>query len=541
MLIKIASLLFVFFISSVPAHSAGFNISSGDVAGLIAAINTANSNGEENAINLGPGTYSLTSVDNSPSTFGGNGLPIITGTMIINGQSAETTTIERNSGAPRFGIFQVESGGNLSLDRITIRGGNVFGPGGAGGISNGGILTITESVIDNNVNDGMGGGGIRNTGTLTILQSFITNNLGFFDAGGILSTGTATITNSTIAHNRSEGAGGVNNGLFASPGPMLPDATMTITNSTISNNQGDGSGGIANFGTMRIANSSIASNLNRFDDAPGGIGNFFLSGGLIITNSTIAGNVAGLGFRAVLSGIGNFSGPIVLRNTIVDQCSGPSVRAITSEGNNVIADLTDCGINLRSSDLTGDPGLAAFIDDGTPGGGRFPLLADSQAINAGNESACPPTDQLETPRNGPCDIGAVEFYPVLNDLVVLANVSTAFDATPVPSGPAGTFRITAEFINMSTLPIGHRFAEVAEITAGNLLLNADGGAGGVGARVTFPGIASRPLLPGATETFEFVIGLQKQEPFTFLVSLLGELQPSNSVVALLRNAQASNP
>ena len=54
MLVKIISLLsfLSLLISSVPAQSAVFNISSGDVAGLIAVINTANANGEENTIIL---------------------------------------------------------------------------------------------------------------------------------------------------------------------------------------------------------------------------------------------------------------------------------------------------------------------------------------------------------------------------------------------------------------------------------------------------------------------------------------------------------
>ena len=153
-------------------------------------------------------------------------------------------------------------------------------------------------------------------------------------------------------------------------------------------------------------------------------------------------------------------------------------------------------------------------------------MSGSQAINAGNDAACPSTDQLGTPRNGPCDIGAVEFYPVVNDLVALANTTTAFDPTPVPGGPAGTFRITAEFTDTSNQAIGHHFAEVVELTGGNLLLNADGGAGGVGARVTLSENTSRPFVPGATETFEFIIGMQKQDPFTFSVNMLGDRLPT---------------
>jgi hypothetical protein len=42
-----------------------FNVGAGDVAGLIAAINTANSNGDpSNTINLTKSTYDLTAINN---------------------------------------------------------------------------------------------------------------------------------------------------------------------------------------------------------------------------------------------------------------------------------------------------------------------------------------------------------------------------------------------------------------------------------------------------------------------------------------------
>jgi hypothetical protein len=168
-------------------------------------------------------------------------------------------------------------------------------------------------------------------------------------------------------------------------------------------------------------------------------------------------------------------------------------------------------------------------------------LSGSQAIDAGNEAACAATDQLDTPRRGICDIGAVEFYPVVNNLVVVSNLSSAFDPEAVPGGPAGTLRITAEFTNTSAQMIGHRFAEVVELAGENLLLNADGGAGGIGARLTLLDHTSTPLLPGATETFEFIIGLQTQEPFTFFVNMLGDPQLSNSSVTLVGKQSLSNP
>jgi len=127
-------------------------------------------------------------------------------------------------------------------------------------------------------------------------------------------------------------------------------------------------------------------------------------GVLTLLNSTLAHN----GRRGIdTSG----TSTVTLQNTMLalteteSDCQGP----ITSLGNNVLGDPTGCDITLLDSDLTGDPGLDTFTDDGTPGNGHFPLLPTSQVIDAGNDAACPPTDQLGQPRVGPCDIGAIEF------------------------------------------------------------------------------------------------------------------------------------
>ena len=76
------------------------------------------------------------------------------------------------------------------------------------------------------------------------------------------------------------------------------------------------------------------------------------------------------------------------------------------------------------------------------------------------------TDQRGQPRpvdgNGDgtaaCDIGAFEFFPIVNDFVTLdPALDTAFDPTPVPGGPAGTFTITATFTNTSDTPLRFPF------------------------------------------------------------------------------------
>src|SRR5262249_42946933 len=95
-------------------------------------------------------------------------------------------------------------------------------------------------------------------------------------------------------------------------------------------------------------------------------------------------------------------------------------------------------ITLLSTDLTGDPDLDAFTDDGTPGNGHFPLLFSSRAIDAGNEATCPSTDQLGQPRVGICDIGAIEFQLPNKCPLPLGFWKTPSVAWPVTSLPLGS-------------------------------------------------------------------------------------------------------
>jgi hypothetical protein len=465
-----------------PGHAADLACAAGDVACLITAINTANATGEATTITLAAGTYTLTTVDNT--TDGPNGLPSVTGMVTITGAGADATILEREASAPGFRLGHVAATGHLTLDRLTMRRFGGFGSpavGGGGLLNSGGVLTLTNStftasraefggciftqegtvllvqtrltdcfadegggifigggqvvLVQSTVADsGFGsftGGGISNErGTVTLVQSQLYGNDALV-GGGLTNVGTGFITDSTIADNAAfECAGGICNG-----------GTLTIQNSTIVDNQASrGSGGISNVGTLTILNSTIAHNTAGFLGGVGGIVNSARGGGVLIVNSTIADNQARPQGGPGLGDSGGIVGSefvllntLLARNTVGDSLSeeekpADCVATGISLGTNLIGDPTGCTITLLPSDLTGDPGLATFRDNGRPGNGHIPLLKTSQAIDAGNKAGCPRTDQLGRLRLGPCDIGAIEFRHRDNhqhdkDLAAAARVS----------------------------------------------------------------------------------------------------------------------
>ena len=131
-----------------------------------------------------------------------------------------------------------------------------------------------------------------------------------------------------------------------------------------------------------------------------------------------------------------------------------------------------------------------------------------------------------------CDIGAFEFFPIVNDFVTLdPALETAFDPTPVPNGPAGQFTITATFTNTSDTLLRFPFFTVTELSGDNLLLNADEGVQGVGATVSLVG-ESVVLAPGATVAVEFVIGLHERRRRSPSLSIcLGNPCPEGTAAA----------
>jgi hypothetical protein len=450
--------LYVLFIPKA-VYAAIFDVASGNVSALVEAIEAANTTTEDDTIFLEAGTYTLTEVDNT--TDGANGLPSITSNIEIIGDGPDVTIIERNLTAEPFRIFHIADTGTLILDALTITGGFVECCDIGGGIFNDGSLVVTNSVISRNSAE-FEGGGLAGNGTARINNSTISNNSAQ-DGGGIFG-GSVDITNSIISDNFAQGfGGGIDGTVNITDSQILNNqagflgggifGTVTMKDSFVAGNKSDfRGGGIANIGTSNITNTTISGNDAEFSG--GAISN---SDSLTLTNSSIYDNSSGFGavvdntesllvlmnstiadnngggienldavttiINSTISnnefGVDNFNGSeffgvVETQNTIIalnnfGDCFGP----ITSLGNNLIGDSSGCDLSTGPDDRFGDPGLGDFTDDGTPGNGHYPLLADSQAINAGNHDVCLDipilaADQIGQTRVGVCDIGAIE-------------------------------------------------------------------------------------------------------------------------------------
>ena len=534
---------------SSPAGAADFACPGGDVQCLIDAITASNQNQEANTIHLAAGTYSLLTVNNFDSAGRpAAGLPVIVGNVAISGITADTTIIERANYRQQpttnlFRIFNVALTGRLLLDRVTMRGGNQGSREAsyAGGILSQGIVSITNSRLTENFATMAGVLGIA-SGTLTVQDSWLTrNSVGF--GGDLVSIGNsllpgatgiakAAIVRTTISDNYVQEGAAI--GVFAL-------GAAAIDRVTIVRNGGIGAFGIVAIGTVTVSNSTVANN----PLSPSiGVAIFARADSLVV-NSTIVNNRTGV------------EGPMRIWNSIiVGHVGGNCLGAVTSLGHNLIGGEAGGCKGLLPSDIIipfkppfnsseaalsavlTDAGLGSLMDGGRPGEGHIPLLAGSPAIDAADPTACPATDQrqLARPIDGnadgvrSCDIGAVEFHPVVNDLLQLDGVTghyvpPATDPNPLAAG--GEFRVAATFTDSTGQGICHLAFEVVTLEAQSappLMLTATGDAlGGEGIVIPAPLASGEPhLAAGAQRRCQFRIGVSAPEAITFFVNALGE-------------------
>ena len=381
----------------------------------------------------------------------------ITNDITILGTGASNLIVSGNNSS---GVFEISgSGTDASIDGLKIANANdplgsillnsntslsLTGStvsenrGEVGGIFNRGTLNLTGSTVSDNSGSSLGGG-IFNKGNLSLTDSTVSSNnanVGFNTAygGGIFNTGKLSINNSTVSGNSADANGLGRGGPDPYPsygGGIYNSGTVDITNSTVSDNSAADGGGIYNSGTFRLINSTVADNTVFYTG--GGILN---SGTLTLTNDTITNNTAD-GFYGVPGnggGVVSNGGTVIVGDTIIagnfytgnpdDAPNSGYSRDVsgnfTDAGNNLIGDRT-ASTGFTTSTLVGtrtnpiDPKLSPLQNNG---GATFTnaLLADSPAINAGNNALIPAgitTDQRGGKFNriskGKVDIGALEF------------------------------------------------------------------------------------------------------------------------------------
>jgi hypothetical protein len=242
-------------------------------------------------------------------------------------------------------------------------------------------------------------------------------------------------------------------------------------------------------------------------------------------------------------------GPVTIRSSILENSKQNCSGNIVSQGENLVSDKT-CG--GASSDILGKSG-ARFSDPGIPGWGHWALPSGSPAI--GKSRDCPRLDlslhqgidQLGQPRfQGrkwepaavTCDIGAVEFEPVVNSSLTFDRDPTTYeftsDASGCPVGYAGVFSFDAQLANKkeSGRWLTDLLVSVHTLTGGGVclsgqpcgnMLQTGQGLGNVGSRQIVnlnDDYADGWLAPGDSVRVHFDICLQEQEPFDFFVDVL---------------------
>ena len=284
-------------------------------------------------------------------------LPPIRGTITFEGNGHSI------SGADKFRIFDVGSGGRLTVKNLTLSNGNWNGQGGAIRLRNGGTLTVENSTFKDNW--GHQGGVIAMVSgdvAATISGSSFVGNESELQGGVfLLHGGTATISNSSFVDNNAENAWG---GVFHAQGSRL-----SVTNSTFKGNAGLAGGVLA-----------------------------IMSGRANLTHVTIIDNKSYyLGGDAFY----RYGGSIVLRNSLVSN-RGP---------------INDCdrGLNVSEGNLSKDGTCSALpirdlkVGQLTGRPAYFPLQDGSPALDAANADYCTASDQIGTARPADkCDVGAIE-------------------------------------------------------------------------------------------------------------------------------------
>jgi predicted outer membrane repeat protein len=382
---SLAGVALLLTLGTAPAFAATINVGANcalpdaiTAANLDVAIGGCAVGSGADTIVLPPQTIrTLTTVNNT--TYGSNGLPVITSAVTIAGNGS---TIARSqlSGTPVFRLLTVAATGDLRLQGVVLRGGvasGAFPAGLGGGVFNIGRLVMIDSTLSGS--SANRGGGVYNFigGTMSASNSTISGNSAVELGGGVANGATLTVSNSTISGNT---AGELGGGVINSAG------TVSITSSLLSGNSAEYGGGVDNGGSLNIANTTFSG--NSATSTGGAIRS--RSGTVNLFNCTLTGNAAAAG-----GGIANAApGMLKLVRSLISGNAGNNPE-ISSTSGSVEADRFNlfghsgvagvAGFSPGETDLVPNVALNAILDPVLRANGGFSqthaLLRASPAVD----------------------------------------------------------------------------------------------------------------------------------------------------------------
>lgn len=326
----------------------------------------------------------------------------VTGDVVITGEGAGSPAILDGSATGTV----IYNTGTVDLRSLTVTNGGSTTHG--GGLSNSGIMTLTDVTVTGNTADD-DGGGVRNYfGTLTAVRTTITGNTA--DTGGGVAAsgeGTVTLVESTVSGNHATDlGGGVHGGAFA---------VVHLLRTTVSGNTASQGGGVAAT-TVTIVDSTVTAN-----DARYGAGVYALGGdaSATIVGTTIARNTTGGGlWFDANGGSAEVGASIIAKNTGSPGANCSSTGSIDSVGYNLTNDSgAACELDAATDRVGATFGLGPLQDNGGPtqtvvptGSGASRVVPQGTVL--GGVAACHGQDQRLRLRPQPtftaCTSGAVE-------------------------------------------------------------------------------------------------------------------------------------
>ncbi len=369
----------------------------------------------------------------SPQTITLSGSEIVianNGSLTIWGTGNNRLTVSGNNASR---IISISDNAVVNIDHMRFTGGTGAGAAntGRGGAiyNNGGTTVISNCVFTGNT--GMLGGAMNNAtaGTLTITDSVLSNNVAATVGGALqnFSTSTLHLINTAITGNScgTSSTGG---------GAIQGNGAITMTNVTMSGNSTLSSGG----------------------------GIYYNGTGLTMTNTTIMGNASGSNagglHKSTATNNANIRNSIIAGNT--GGASPDITNVINSLGNNIIG-VVGTSTGWVGSDMqNSNPFLSPLGYYGGNGFSHAVLLGSSAADNGQNcvkNLSCatnnPPvavvTDQRGAARTGDVDIGAFEVSSSYVAILPSALLNQSYNQVLAPS--VGSFTYTA---TGGTLPPG---------------------------------------------------------------------------------------